>query len=106
MKGRARIQVSGSIPELAELDFTDGLGGTGPIGGRLKEVPPAPPPPPVASRRLSLSPARETLCSEAAANTARRQDFLIKTALERNGMEKLKARTGNGSCPHFSGQYD
>lgn len=103
MKGRAHIQVSGSIPELAELDFTDGLGGTGPSGGRLKE---APPPPPVASRRLSLPPARETLCSEAAANTARRQDFLIKTALERNGMETLKAQTGNGSCPHFSGQYD
>lgn len=103
MKGRARIQVSGNLPELAELDFTDGLGGTEPSGGELKEVPP---PPPVASRRLPLPPARETLCSEAAANTARRQDFLIKTALERNGMEKLKARTGNGSCPHFSSQYD
>lgn len=53
MKGRARIQVSGNLPELAELDFTDGLGGTGPSGGRLKEVPPPP-----LQWHLAVSPCR------------------------------------------------
>lgn len=45
----------GNIPELAELDFTDGLGGTGPNGGRPKDAPP-----PVASHRPSVAGPRQT----------------------------------------------
>lgn len=38
-EGEGEHPTIGSIPELAELDFTDSLGGKGPNGDGLKDVP-------------------------------------------------------------------